>query len=159
MQIIVISIHILAAIILVLTVLLQAGKGAGMGAAFGGASGTVFGTRGPATLISKITCVAAVVFMCTSLNLALNAGGASKSSVMDSWSDTQRNVPAAASAPEGAMATPAPPTAVEPASPESAAVNSESSESNAVEDVAAAGSGEAEAGASAAVPEEGDKAD
>lgn len=86
MNIIIVSIHVTVAVILVLTVLLQAGKGAGMGAAFGGSSGTVFGTRGPATLISKITCVAAVVFMITSLNLALSqSGGVKKGSIMDDY--------------------------------------------------------------------------
>lgn len=106
MDIIVVSIHITAAVILVLTVLLQAGKGSGMGAAFGGSSGTVFGARGPATLISKITCGAAVVFMITSLNLALSQGGISKKgSVMDEWS----SAPAATPASSGPMATPTAP--------------------------------------------------
>ena len=106
MDIIIVSIHVVAAVILVLTVLLQAGKGAGMGAAFGGSSGTVFGTRGPATLISKITCGAAVVFMCTSLNLAISQGGLSKKgSIMDEW--TEPAPIASPAAPEG-MATPAP---------------------------------------------------
>lgn len=106
MDIIVVSIHIAAAVILVLTVLLQAGKGSGMGAAFGGSSGTVFGARGPATLISKITCGAAVIFMITSLNLALSQGGVSKKgSVMDDWS----SAPAATSSPSAPMASPAAP--------------------------------------------------
>jgi protein translocase, SecG subunit len=111
MDIIVVSIHIAAAVILVLTVLLQAGKGSGMGAAFGGSSGTVFGARGPATLISKITCGAAVIFMITSLNLALSQGGASKkSSIMDDWSSSPAvSVPAPASpAAPDSMASPAP---------------------------------------------------
>lgn len=103
MDIIVVSIHVTAAVILVLTVLLQAGKGSGMGAAFGGSSGTVFGARGPATLISKVTCAAAVIFMITSLNLALSQGGVSKKgSVMDEWSSTP-----AASAPAATPAAPA----------------------------------------------------
>ena len=37
-------IHVLACFILILVVLLQAGKGANMGAAFGGSSQTVFGS-------------------------------------------------------------------------------------------------------------------
>lgn len=108
MDIIVVSIHITAAVILVLTVLLQAGKGSGMGAAFGGSSGTVFGARGPATLISKITCGAAIVFMITSLNLALSQGGISKKgSVMDEWSSVPAATsPAATPAPSSPMATP-----------------------------------------------------
>ena len=36
-------------------ILLQAGKGADIGAVFGGGSGTVFGSRGAATFLSKIT--------------------------------------------------------------------------------------------------------
>lgn len=109
MSIVLVAIHLVAAFILVTTVLLQAGKGAGMGAAFGGSSGTVFGTRGPATLISKITCVAAVIFMCTSLNLALSQGGVSKKgSVMDSWQDNAPVAsPVVAPAAEPAAASPA----------------------------------------------------
>jgi len=108
MNIIIVSIHVTVAVILVLTVLLQAGKGSGMGAAFGGSSGTVFGTRGPATLISKITCVAAVVFMCTSLNMALSQGGAGKKgSIMDEWPSAV-SVPSAVPDSSAAMATPAP---------------------------------------------------
>ena len=80
MNIIIVSIHLLAVLILVLSVLLQTGKGSGMGAAFGGASGSVFGSRGPTTFISKITCGAAVVFMCTSLTLAVLQGGLTVSS-------------------------------------------------------------------------------
>ena len=55
-------------------VLLQTGKGATLGAAFGGASQTVFGSRGPAGFLSKITTIAAVIFMLTSLTLAIYSG-------------------------------------------------------------------------------------
>ena len=41
-----IIIHVFVAVILILMVLLQKGKGADIGAAFGGASQTVFGPRG-----------------------------------------------------------------------------------------------------------------
>ncbi|MDR0881376.1 MAG: preprotein translocase subunit SecG [Candidatus Adiutrix sp.] len=109
---VVVSIHVAAVVVLVLTVLLQAGKGAGMGAAFGGSSGTVFGTRGPTTLISKITCGAAVVFMITSLSLALSqSGGGPKGSIMDDYQDAAPPPMASpAAAPE-----PAPAPAAEPA--------------------------------------------
>jgi preprotein translocase subunit SecG len=95
MNTIVVIIHVLAVVVLVLTVLLQAGKGAGMGAAFGGSSGSVFGARGPATLIGKITCAAAVIFMCTSMFLAINQGGLKNDSVMSGYSETAPAVPAA----------------------------------------------------------------
>lgn len=136
MDIIVVSIHITAAVILVLTVLLQAGKGSGMGAAFGGSSGTVFGARGPATLISKITCGAAVVFMITSLNLALSQGGISKKgSVMDEWSSPPAaSVPAATPAPSAPMATPATPMeSLDESAPAPAAMDSLDESSSQVE--------------------------
>ncbi len=106
MHTIIIAVHVVVAVILVLTVLLQAGKGAGMGAAFGGSSGSVFGSRGPTTLISKITCAAAVVFMCTSLNLAIFQGGRNEGSVMEQFSQEEL---APEGAPAEALATPAPP--------------------------------------------------
>ncbi len=71
MQTAVISFHIFVSIFLVLIVLLQTGKGASMGAAFGGSSNqTLFGSTGPASVMSKITVFCAVVFMVTSLYLA-----------------------------------------------------------------------------------------
>ncbi len=41
-----------------------------MGAAFGGASQTLFGSAGPATFLGRLTTIAAVIFMLTSLSLA-----------------------------------------------------------------------------------------
>jgi len=46
-QIFVTALHVIVCIILILVILLQAGKGANMGAAFGGSSQTVFGSSGP----------------------------------------------------------------------------------------------------------------
>ena len=63
-------VHVLVCLFLILTILLQAGKGAGMGAAFGGASQTVFGGRGAAPFLAKLTTATAVVFMLTSMTLA-----------------------------------------------------------------------------------------
>ncbi len=62
-------IHILACFILILVVLLQAGKGANMGAAFGGSSQTVFGSSGAGTFLGKMTAAVAIIFMLTSLFL------------------------------------------------------------------------------------------
>jgi len=62
-------IHVLVCFALILIVLLQAGKGAEMGAAFGGSSQTLFGSAGAMGFLSKLTTVAAVVFMVTSLLL------------------------------------------------------------------------------------------
>ena len=62
-------IHVLACLILILVVLLQAGKGANMGAAFGGSSQTVFGSSGAGTFLGKMTAAIAIIFMLTSLTL------------------------------------------------------------------------------------------
>jgi len=52
-------------------ILIQTSKGAEIGAAFGGSNQTLFGSRGAATFLSKVTTVAAIVFMLTSLSLAI----------------------------------------------------------------------------------------
>jgi preprotein translocase subunit SecG len=64
--------HVIVCAILVLVVLLQSGRGADLAGAFGGgATQTAFGSRGPASFLSKMTTIAAVVFMITCLALAL----------------------------------------------------------------------------------------
>lgn len=63
--------HLIVCFLMIAAILLQAGKGAEIGAAFGGSSQTVFGSRGPGTFLSKVTVAAAVIFMLTSLSLAL----------------------------------------------------------------------------------------
>ena len=69
MEILVTIVHVIACVILVLVVLLQAGKGADMGAVFGGASSTIFGSSGAGNFLTRLTTAAAVVFMTTSLAL------------------------------------------------------------------------------------------
>lgn len=64
-------VHVLVCLFLIFIVLIQSGKGAELGAAFGGSSQTLFGSRGAATFFSKLTTIAAVVFMLTSLSLAI----------------------------------------------------------------------------------------
>jgi preprotein translocase subunit SecG len=66
------TVHILVCIILVMVVLLQSGKGADLAGAFGGgATQTAFGSRGPASFLSRMTTIAAVVFMVTSIALSI----------------------------------------------------------------------------------------
>ncbi len=79
MRLIFILLHVVACIALILIVLLQKGKGASMGAAFGGTSQTIFGSTGAAPFLSKLTAAAAIVFMFTSLILALMFGKGSYS--------------------------------------------------------------------------------
>lgn len=63
--------HVLICVFLVVAILLQAGKGADLGAAFGaGSSQSLFGARGAATFLTKLTTVVAILFLATSLTLA-----------------------------------------------------------------------------------------
>ena len=66
--------HVIVCLFLMLTVLLQSGKGGGMGGAFGGSNaGTVFGGSGASTFLRKLTAGAATIFMMTSIVLAFIA--------------------------------------------------------------------------------------
>lgn len=83
MTIFLIIMHVIVCIALILIVLLQTGKGADMGAAFGGGSSqTLFGSTGGSTFLGKMTTVAAIVFMITSLGLAYLSGRTMKNSIM-----------------------------------------------------------------------------
>src|SRR6185369_15399742 len=68
---IVVSLHVLVALVIIGLVLLQHGKGADMGSGFGGgSSGSLFGATGSANFVSRATAVLATVFFLTSLGLA-----------------------------------------------------------------------------------------
>jgi preprotein translocase subunit SecG len=67
----VVVLHLIVCLFLIFIILIQSSKGAEMGAAFGGSSQTLFGSRGAATFLSKLTTIAAVLFMVTSLSLAI----------------------------------------------------------------------------------------
>jgi preprotein translocase subunit SecG len=64
-------IHIIVCLFLIFVILIQSSKGAEIGAAFGGSNQTLFGSRGAATFLSKVTTVVAILFMITSLSLAI----------------------------------------------------------------------------------------
>ncbi len=82
MYTVVVTIHIIVCVILVLTVLLQQGKGAEVGAVFG-SSEAMFGSAGPASALNKVTTVVAIVFMITSLALTYLAAHRTGDSVME----------------------------------------------------------------------------
>jgi preprotein translocase subunit SecG len=92
----VVTVHVIVCFILVLVVLLQSGKGADLAGAFGGGgSQTAFGSRGPASFLSKVTTGAAIMFMITSIALSgLSSGSASKS-VMESTKGGTASAPTA----------------------------------------------------------------
>lgn len=65
-------VHVFVCILLIAIVLLQQGKGASIGAAFGGGGNTVFGASGADNLLTRLTTVSAVIFMVTSVALAIS---------------------------------------------------------------------------------------
>ena len=67
----VLVIHLIVCFFLIFIILVQSSKGAEMGAAFGGSSQTLFGSRGAATFLNKLTTSVAITFMITSLVLAI----------------------------------------------------------------------------------------
>ena len=97
--------HVLTCGILILVVLLQSGRAADLAGAFGGAgSQTAFGPRGAATFLSNATTFLAIVFMLTSMTLAIFA------SELTSGSLVEEPPPA-----EQEQTTPAPPAEPPPA--------------------------------------------
>ena len=117
----ILSVHVLAALAIVVLVLLQHGKGADMGAAFGsGSAGSLFGAAGAANFLSRSTAVCTVVFFSTSLALTYlhsptRAGIVSGKSVPQSAEpkkDAADAIPAPTTAPAPAT-TPAVPPAPE----------------------------------------------
>ena len=86
---ILVVIHVIVAIFLIAVVLLQTGKAGNIADVFGGGgSMAAFGARGAATVLSRITWVAAFLFLITSLTLSIIKTGSS--SIMRG----RQNVPA-----------------------------------------------------------------
>jgi preprotein translocase subunit SecG len=105
------ALHVLVCLVLILVVLLQSGKGADLAGAFGGGgTQTAFGSRGPASFLSKITTVAAVVFMVTSITLSGMGTKTVSQSVLDGTESTAIPEP---TQPETQQHAPAAPTAEE----------------------------------------------
>jgi preprotein translocase subunit SecG len=101
----IVVLYVLVCLVLSLVILLQQGRGGDIASAFGGSSSqAAFGARSGATLLTKATSIAAVLFMLFALTLSL-LGQRGTSSVV---SGTQAPAPAAKPAPAPAPATPAP---------------------------------------------------
>jgi preprotein translocase subunit SecG len=100
----IVMLHVIVCVILVLVVLLQSGKGADLAGAFGGgATQTAFGSRGPASFLSKMTTIAAVVFMLTSISLSMIATKTETKSILETTGKQRaapvNKAPASTSAP------------------------------------------------------------
>jgi len=80
----VVSFHIIASLVLILVVLLQSGKAGDLASTFGSSgSQTAFGARGAATMLTKATAFCAIVFMLTSLSLAIMFTRGSSGTVLE----------------------------------------------------------------------------
>ncbi len=103
-------IHIVVCFLMIGAILLQAGKGAEIGAAFGGSSQTVFGSRGPGTFLSKVTVGAAIIFMLTSLGLAVLSSERKFASTVIDLNKKETSAPPHSAAPSEPSPAPAPST-------------------------------------------------
>jgi preprotein translocase subunit SecG len=102
--------HVIVCLVLIGVILLQSGQAADIAGAFGGSgSQTAFGPRGAATVLSRATTWCAVMFMFTSMALAVHvstsSGGAGRS-ILEQFSKP---------APKSAAPAPAPPSQIPPA--------------------------------------------
>jgi preprotein translocase subunit SecG len=68
MAVLLVALHVIICIMLILIILLQAGRGADLGSAFGGSSQTLFGTR-RGNWLTRFTTICAALFMVTSFAL------------------------------------------------------------------------------------------
>ena len=76
---ILIFVHVVVSILLIVVILLQASKGGGLaGLAGGQASTALFGTRGTATALAKVTQYLAAGFLILSLTISLLSGGGTR---------------------------------------------------------------------------------
>ncbi len=110
-------IHIIVCFFLIFIVLVQSGKGAELGAAFGGSSQTLFGARGAATFFSKLTTIAAIVFMITSLSLAMIESRGGSVVKRSSVTNQQKSAPQMPVTPSGPAQGAQPVVPAKPAAP------------------------------------------
>jgi preprotein translocase subunit SecG len=97
METLVLTIHILIALGLVITVLLQRSEGGGLGIGGGGGGGGFMTARGTTNLLTRMTTILAVGFFTTTVTLAIMAGaGKEPVSIVD---DVIKEAPANTSGP------------------------------------------------------------
>src|SRR5487761_187936 len=110
--VVLVALHVLVCLVLMSVILLQSGQAADIAGAFGGSgSQTAFGPRGAATFLSRATTWCAVMFMFTSMALAVHvstAGGGAGRSILEQFSKP---------APKSAAPAPIPPGQQPPAQP------------------------------------------
>lgn len=107
---VIVTLYVIVCALLILTILLQQGKGGDIASAFGGGSSqAVFGARSGATLLTRATSVLAALFVIGAITLTV-WGQRGPGSVVG-------GIDAPALAPAPAATTPAPPPAAQPTTP------------------------------------------
>src|SRR6202051_3305833 len=100
-----ITLHVVICGFLIMVIMLQSGEAADLAGAFGGAgSQTAFGPRGAATFLSRATTWCAVMFMFTSMALAVHvstASGGGGRSILEQFSKPTPKSAAPAPVPPG----------------------------------------------------------
>ena len=137
MQTLILTLHIIVCVVLVILILLQAGK-EGMGVIFGGGNTSVFGSSGAGGMLAKMAAFMAVVFVVTSLSYTYvtSSRPSDESAVLKVEPLTIEDVPAKpAAAPEAAA--PAQPAATSEA-PAAAAAPADAPEAPAASEAPAA---------------------
>jgi preprotein translocase subunit SecG len=108
-------IHVLVCVFLILVVLLQQGKGADLSVFGGGNTQTAFGARSATTLLHKLTVASFVIFILTTVSIAIVKGGPS-GTVMAGAANKSAPAKTAPAVPAPAQTAPAP-VAPAPAAP------------------------------------------
>jgi len=140
-QTLILTLHIIVCVVLVILILLQAGK-EGMGVIFGGGNTSVFGSSGAGGMLAKMTAFMAVVFVVTSLSYTYvtSSRPSDESAVLKVEPLTIEDVPAKpAAAPEAAApAQPAASSEAPAAAPAEAAAPADAPEAPAASEAPAA---------------------
>jgi preprotein translocase subunit SecG len=97
------TIHVIVCLFLILVVLLQQGKGADLSVFGGGGTQAAFGARGATTLLHKLTVIAFVGFILTTMGIGLLKNTARATSVLSGLPVVEE-----ATEPEPAPAAPEP---------------------------------------------------
>jgi len=112
MQAFVITIFVIVCLLQIVAVLLQASKGGGVAGAFGGGGmGAMFGSRGAATFLSKLTAGLATAFMILALLLGMmsSRGGSESQGLVEQERQSRGSSSPAANLPYPSGTQPTPP--------------------------------------------------
>lgn len=140
MQTLILTLHIIVCVVLVILILLQAGK-EGMGVIFGGGNTSVFGSSGAGGMLAKMTAFMAAVFVVTSLSYTYvtSSRPSDESAVLKVEPLTIEDVPAKpAAAPEAAAPAQPAATSEAPAAAPAAAAPADAPEAPAASEAPAA---------------------